>query len=151
MAIYRPRRKRWPIAAAVGLITLAVGFGLGWGLKGTEPPDPLDALASLRATLAAAAGTLEVVDIEYRESVQDGAVVSQPEYEGARDALTRSRQRYAEARPALRELDPNLVTDADALYQDIERLIDQRAPEEEVTEATARLADLLRGAFSGAP
>ena len=150
MAIYRPRSRRWPIVATVGLIALAVGFGLGWGLKGDDRPDPVEALTSLRSTLTTAAGTLEVVEVEYRESVQDGQVVSSPEYEGARDALERSRQRYLEARPALRELDPDLVTSADALYSDIEQLVDEHAPIEKVTEATDELADLLGSAVGGA-
>jgi hypothetical protein len=136
--------------ATVGLVALAVGFGLGWGLKGDDRPDPVEALTSLRSTLTTAAGTLEVVEVEYRESVQDGQVVSSPEYEGARDALERSRQRYLGARPALRELDPGLVTSADALYSDIEQLVDEHAPTEEVTEATGELADLLGSAVGGA-
>lgn len=150
MAIYRPRSRRWPIVAAVGLIALAVGFGLGWGLKGDDRPDPVEALTLLRSTLTIAAGTLEVVDVEYQESVQDGEVVSPPEYEGARDALERSRQRYLEVRPALRELDPGPVMRADVLYSEIARLVDERAPAEEITQATGELADLLGDVVGGA-
>jgi hypothetical protein len=149
VAIYRPRSRRWPLVGAIGLIGLAIGFGLGWGLKGDEQPDPVDALALLHSTLASAAGTLEVVDVEYRESVQDGEVVSSPEYEGARDALERSRQRYVEVRAALGELDPELVTRANDLYADIARLVDGRAPADEVMEVTGELSALLRDAVGG--
>jgi hypothetical protein len=150
VAIYRPKQPRWRLAVPVGLVALAVGFGLGWGLRGDDPPDPVEALSSLRSTLTSAAGTLEVVDVEYRESVRDGEVVNESEYDGARAALQRSRQRYLGGRSALLVLDRDLVTSADALYSDIERLVDERAPTEEVTQATGDLADLLTGAVGRA-
>src|SRR5687768_16798940 len=97
MAIYRPPKRRWTVAVATGLIGLLLGLLLGWGLLRPEP-DPADVLGDLRATLISAAGTLEVVAIEYAESVEDGEVVAEPEYRGARDALASSRQTYEEVR-----------------------------------------------------
>jgi hypothetical protein len=149
MAIYRPRTRRWPLLTAVGFLALASGFALGWGLGAGREPDPAEALALLRSSVTTAAGTLEVVEVEYRESVQDGRIVSSPEYQGARDALGRSHERYLEVREALRALDPGLVGRADALFSRLERLLRDRAPVEEVSEATQELADLLRGAVGG--
>jgi hypothetical protein len=146
MAIYRPRTRRWPLAASVGLLGLVIGFVLGWAIGARGELDPAEALAVLRSTLTTVAGTLEVVEVEYRESVRGGRIVSSPEYEGARDALDRSRERYRSVREALRTLDPDLVTRADALFSDLERMLTERASPDEVSGRARDLAALLRGA-----
>ncbi|HXF56856.1 MAG TPA: hypothetical protein VNO34_04665 [Actinomycetota bacterium] len=146
MAIYRPRPRRWPLALGTAVLGLGVGFGLGWGLRGSGGPDLAEAARRLQSSLAGAAGTLEVVEVEYRESVRDGQVVSEPEYGGARDALARSRERYLEAREALLVLAPDAVRRADELFDDLERLVADRAPPEELAGTARELARVLREA-----
>jgi hypothetical protein len=152
VAIYRPTPRRWPLAVAAALVGAGLGFALGWGLRGAGGPDLAAAAERLRSALSGAAGTLEVVEVEYRESVQDGEVVRPPEYRGARDALARSRQRYLEAREGLRVLDPEAAERADRLFADLQRLVEGRAPAEEVSTAVRELVSLLRavpGAAAG--
>ena len=45
MAIYRPRRSPWPLAAGLAVVALLVGFLAGYVIFGTRPPD-LDAAAA---------------------------------------------------------------------------------------------------------
>ena len=135
--------------AAAGVVGVAVGFALGWGLRGTGEPDPAAALARLRSSVVSVVGTLEVVDVEYRESVRDGQVVRSTEYRGARDALARARERYLEARAGLEALDPGLVARADALFGEASGLLARRAGAGEVSAVLGELTGLLRGALGG--
>lgn len=144
MAIYRPRPRRWPLVLGAAVLGLGVGFGLGWGLRGSGGADLVEAARRLQSSLAGAAGTLEVVEVEYRESVRDGQVVSEPEYRGARDALGRSRERYLGARAALLVLAPDVARHADALFDHLDRLVADRAPPEEVARVARELATVLR-------
>jgi hypothetical protein len=148
MAIYRPPRRRWTVGVTTGLIGLLLGLLIGWGLLRPEP-DPAEVVGTIRSGLVSAAGTLEVVGIEYAESVEDGKVVAEPEYEGARSALASSRERYLEARPGVTAISPDTASSIDRAYDDLERSIERRAPEEEVTELTESLAAMLTQALGG--
>jgi multidrug resistance efflux pump len=149
MAIYRPRRRAWRLGVASAVLGALVGLILGWAIWGRAERDPTEALANVRTSLTSAAGTLEVVEVEYRESVEDGDVVSTPEYEGARDALARSQERYLEVAGAVRTLDPDAAREIEDLYAELERLVGQLAPEDEVSQRVGELADLLVGVIGG--
>jgi hypothetical protein len=148
MAIYRPQRPRWRPALWTGLLGLGLGLLIGWGLLRPEP-DPAEVLGELRSGLASAAATLEVVDIEYTESVEDGSVVASPEYEGARDALASSRARYAEARAGLAAVSREVASAIDAAYDRLEEAIAARAPDEEVSALVEELRTMLTTALGG--
>lgn len=149
MAIYRPTRRRWPAVAVSAAVGLLAGAGVGWVIRGGGTADPVEAIAAMDASLSAAAGTLEVVEVEYRESVVDGEVVRPPEYAGSRDLLTRSRERYLEVREALAAVDPRLAEEADRLYRELARLVEARAPAEDVSARVRSLSALLEGALGG--
>jgi hypothetical protein len=142
MAIYRPTRRRWPLALAAGCLGLGAGVGVG-ALVARGSPDPVAAVRALRADLAGAAALLEVVEVEYRESVARGRVVAEAEYRGARDALERSRTRYLAARPALRVLDPAAADAIDRAYDALAALVDRRGDPGEVQAAARSLRALL--------
>src|ERR671918_2632349 len=148
MAIYRPPKRRWTIGVTKGLIGLLFGLLIGWGLLRPEP-DPAEVVGTIRSGLVSAAGTLEVVGIEYAESVEDGNVVAEPEYEGARSALVSSQARYLEARPGVTAISPDTASSIDRAYEDLERSIERRAPEAEVTQLTESLAQMLTEALGG--
>jgi hypothetical protein len=147
VAIYRPARRPWRSVVLAGVTGLVVGVALGWGLLAPEP-DPAEVLAEVRAGLSSAAATLEVVEIEYAESVRDGAVVAEAEYRGARDALASSRQRYAEVRDAVAALSAETASEIDASYQELERLIAAKARADEVAAVSTGLRELLHAAVA---
>lgn len=149
MAIYRPPKPRWPAVAVAAFASVLAGFLIGWLAFGRSEPDPEEALRDLEASLTAAASTLEIVAIEYSESVEDGKVVNEVEYQGAVDALARSRATFAEERSALAVIDPSLVDDLDGLYDQLEGLLDDRAAAEEVTAKTEELAQALGSILAG--
>ncbi len=148
MAIYRPQRPRWIPAVITGVVGLLVGLLVGWGVLRPEP-NPAEVMGDVRATLRSAAGTLEIVEIEYAESVEDGEIVSSPEFEGARDALDSSRQRYLEVREAVAALSPNTASEIDDAFDRLEGLVKRRAPSEDVADLARELADMLTGALGG--
>jgi hypothetical protein len=148
MAIYRPQRPRWRLATAVGLVGLGVGLLVGWGLLAPDP-DPAEVLGKVRASLASAASTLEVVGIEYAESVEDGQVVASPEYQGARDALESSRARYDEARPGVATVSAENASAIDDAYDRLVAVMDARAPAEEISGHVRELREMLTGALGG--
>lgn len=148
MAIYRPQRPRWIPAVITGMVGLLVGLLVGWGLLRPDP-NPVEVLEEVRATLLSAAGSLEVVEIEYAESVEDGEIVAPSEFEGARDALASSRERYLEVRETVAALSPNAASAIDEAYEGLKGLVERQAPSEDVAELARELADMLMGALGG--
>lgn len=143
VAIYRPPRSRWPLAIAVGAIALVIGIAAGLLIDGggDEAPD----VAEVEAALFAAAGSVEVAAIEYEEAVSGGAVTSETEYEGARDALSSGRNRYDEVRGHLVEIAPERVDDIDSAFESAEALMAEAADADEVVAALEELEDVLKG------
>lgn len=149
MAIYRPAKARWPTALAAAIVGLLVGLLVGYLAFGRAEPDPAEALRELDATLTGAAGVLEVAEIEYAESVEDGEVVREPEYQGALDALERSRTRYEEVKGALESVAPDATARLDAAYDELESAMSARAPDDEIADLIDRLTALLENPFGG--
>ena len=143
MAIYRPPRPRWPAILAGAILGLLVGVGTGVLLARSDEPDAQAVVNDVRAGLSGAVGLLEVVTVEYEESVADTEVRSRPEYEAARRALARSRARYEEAGEVMRALVPRVASRIDDTYDELERLVNAPAPVERVEQLVRRLIDLL--------
>lgn len=147
MAIYRPQRRRWTVLVAAAVLGLLIGLAIGWALR--SDPDPVEAIADVRSSLVQAAGTLEVVEIEYDEAVADGEVVARPELEGARAALASSRERYREVGDAVAAISSETASAIGDGYEDLERSIADLAPPEEVAARSADLRERLLGALGG--
>lgn len=148
MAIYRPPKRRWPLAVGGGTAGVVVGLLLGL-VAFNQEPDPALALREVRASLTNAASVLEIVEIEYSESVADGEVVRDTEYQGAKDALARSRASFREAKAALAVIVPGQVDRIEAAYDEVERLMAEPAPVAELKAATEELAKLLEEVSGG--
>jgi hypothetical protein len=144
VAIYRPPKARWPLAVAVGVGGVLVGLITGLAL-GSSDPDPEEAGREIKAALVSAAGSLEVAAIEYEESVADGEVTRETEYEGALGALDSSRARYDDVRPVLVSLFPSQVEPIDDLYGEIEQLMRSRSDPTHVNAALQELESILKG------
>ncbi|HYI45110.1 MAG TPA: hypothetical protein VE174_06555 [Actinomycetota bacterium] len=139
MAIYRPPRSPWRARILVALAGLVIGGILVLLFLPEGEPSPEERAATVRTELVAAEGALEIVAIEYAESVEDGEVVAEAEYEGALSALARSRARYSAVKDEI-EAD---VAGIDTQYESVEALMDERAPDDRLTEALDRLSQML--------
>jgi len=143
VAIYRPPKPRWPLAVAAFLGGLILGALVAFLLQGD--PDPAAIAADVDAELAAAAASLEVVAVEYEESVEEGEVVQEAEFRGAESALASSRTRYEAVAAAVETLAPERAAAIDGAYVDAEGLMNERASAEELSDVLADLEELLRG------
>jgi hypothetical protein len=144
MAIYKPPKARWPLAVFAGALSLLLGIGIGFAL-GQEEPDPAEGVRLVQQELAAAAAGLEVAGIEYTEAVQDGEVVSDPEYQGSLDAIGNSRTRFESVEAALATLAPELAEQIADGYEEAESAMEERAPDEDVQALLEELSGWLKG------
>lgn len=126
------------------MLSLLIGFGIGFALGGRDP-EPQDVAADLRADLVAAAGSLEVAEIEYQESVSEGEVTRRAEYEGALGAIDSSRSTYREVEPAIAALVSDRADEISALYDQCASAMRERADATEVTGCLTELRELLKG------
>jgi hypothetical protein len=129
---------------AVGVGGVVIGLITGLALGGSDP-DPEEAGREIKAALVSAAGSLEVAAIEYEESVSDGEVTREAEYDGALSALDSSRARYDEVRPVLVSFFPSQVVPIDDLYDEIEQLMRSRIEPARVTAELQELESILKG------
>ncbi len=139
MAIYKPPPSRWRVSLATGVVGLLIGLGVGAFFLGRSDPNPTEAIRSIRTELTGVAGVLEVLEVEYRESVRDGKVVSDAEYQGAQDALERARSRFAGVRETLRAIDPERVEDIHGKFDDLRALLAGHAPASDVSSVVREL------------
>jgi hypothetical protein len=142
MAIYRPPKARWPLACVAALAGLLIGLLVGL-VAGREEFDSAEAGQEIKTRLSSAAGSLEVAAVEYAESVAEGEVNKQAEFDGALAAVASSRAKFSEIRPALmfpRQID--MIGDA---YERAERSMKSHAEPRTVTSLLVRLQGLLEG------
>ena len=144
MAIYRPPKARWPLAIIVGVLSLLVGLGIGVLIGGDET-SPAESASEIKSALVSAAGSLEVAAVEYEESVADGEVTRQQEYDGAIGAFESSRSQYDEVAPALEALAPDRAGEITGLYGECENLIDDLTDADQVGTCLNDLGRLLSG------
>jgi hypothetical protein len=135
------------LAAGIAGILIGVGVGLALG-GGDDDSDPLAGVRDARSSLQQAAAVLDIVTVEYTEGVEDGRVASAPEYQGARRAIARSRELYADARPVLAYVDAELATRIDHAFQRLALEASARVPEEELASDARALARSLENAIA---
>jgi hypothetical protein len=133
---------------AAGAAGLLIGLGIGLALgSGDDDSDPVQGLRDARSSFGRASDVLGIVTVEYAEGVENGRVVSEPEYRGARGAIARSRELYLEGRPVLAYADAPLATRIDHAYPRLAAKALARAPEREVESDARRLARTLDSAI----
>ena len=144
MAIYRPPKPRWPLAIATAVAGIVVGLVAGLVI-GNDEFDATESAQQIKTILISAAGSLEVAAVEYQESVVDGEVVKQTEFDGALDAVASSRSQFSEARPALESLFPAQLEPIEDLYDEVEQAMESHASPDIVAPLLERLEELLKG------
>jgi hypothetical protein len=137
------------VAAGIAGILIGIGIGLALG-GGDDESDPLTGVRDARSSLQRAADVLDIVTIEYAEGVENGRVASAPEYQGARRAIERSRELYADARPVLAYVDAELAIRIDHAFQRLAQEASERVPEQVVESDARALARNLGNAIAPA-
>lgn len=149
MAIYKPRRSRWPLIAGVTGIAFILGLAVGALVVGNRAPDLPAAAALIGDGLQGSSQLLEVTQIEYEEAIKPGA--SEPEFQGSLENLARARARFDAVAPALREIDAQRVAGINQGFEELRTLMEARTPIEQVTSAIEALQEQLAPAPAGAP
>ena len=142
MAIYRPRRSRWPLLVAVALAGIVLGFGAGAVVVGTRPADLPGAARAIAAELSASAELLEVGEIEYQEAA--AAAFSGTEHQAALENVSRSRAHYDTVGPALSVLDAERAARIEAGFASLQQLIESHADPAEVHVSVQELRAALQ-------
>ena len=145
MAIYRPPKARWPLAVGAGVAGLLIGLLMGL-LAGREEFDPAESGAVIKTRMISAAGSLDVAAVEYAESVAKGEVTSPAEFDGALAAVSSSRAKFSEVRPALETVFSRQIAAIEGLYDDAEGSMRSHERPQTVTSLLVRLQRLLKGA-----
>ena len=145
MAIYRPPKARWPLAVAAAVAGLLIGLLMGL-LAGREEFDPAESGEVINATLSSAAGSLDVAAVEYAESVAKGEVTNQAEFDGALAAVSSSRAKFSEVRPALETVFSRQIAAIEGLYDEADGSMRSHERPQTVTSLLLRLQRLLKGA-----
>ena len=141
MAIYRPRRSRWPLLVGLTTVSFVVGALAGAFVVGSQPVNLTSAAASVRDGLAGSAGLLEVAQIEYAEALSPGG--GETEYQGALANLDRSRARYDAVSAALAELNPERAQRIATGFGALRSMMEQRTEASLVADAVANLREEL--------
>jgi hypothetical protein len=149
VSIYKPVKARWPVALAAGGAGLFVGVAAGLIVAASRPANPVEDLRALSSSLEASAGTLEIVEVEYGESVEDGEIVQRAEYEGALSALRRSRNRYSEVEGAVEFIDRGAAQSIDSRFDRIQNMVSERADPGSVRKLLNGLAADLSNVVDG--
>jgi hypothetical protein len=140
LAISRRQRSRWPWVVAALIAGLAIGLLIGLAAGGGDGESAEDSLRDMRSSLDEAANLLDIMKVEYAESVKGGQVVSKPEYRGAGSALERSQAEYRDAREALVLANAPAVQLLDTGYRDLNRLVTERAAPARVAAVATAVA-----------
>lgn len=144
MAIYRPPKPRWRAGALGAAAGLVAGLGIGFALGSPNQPDLDAAVATMRASLVRASGSLEIVAIEYEEAVANDEVVSESEYEGSLAAERSSEAEFANVSSALAELIPERVAAIKTAYGELESAMTRLEDPDDIQRLVDELERLLK-------
>jgi hypothetical protein len=152
MSLYRqPTGRPVRTIALVTLAALVVGGGAGFAIGRTTAPERslAELAADVRQQVRPAQSALELVTIEYPQSVENGKIVAETEYAAARAQAQSAADAVAGARADLAALDPSAVEDASEAIAEVARLMARHADptvvERAAGRATAAVERLSRG------
>ena len=146
MSLYRqPGRSRPLLIAAVALVALAAGVGIGFAIGRSTSPDPSaqDVVAQLRARLRPLSAGLELLPTEYPQALH----ASGDEAAAVSGDLARIRGALAAAAGDLRALDPAGARVLSARVASLAAAVRAQAPPADV----ARLAAQAQSALAQVP
>lgn len=149
MSLYREvrgRTRRLLISAAVILVLgLVGGFALGRASKGE--PSLAEKVSDFRDDAQNVADALEVLAVEYPQAVRNGRVAAQTEYAGAKKDVDRAQTAFEHIQDDLHAIFPQRVALAAGQLHELEKLVNQAAPPEQVLNQVAKVRETLQPAF----
>jgi hypothetical protein len=153
MSLYRQPTGRPVRAIAIAtLAALLVGGAAGFAIGRSTAPEPglVELAGDARERVRPARSALELVTIEYPQSVQNGRIVAETEYAAARAQARAAADAIAGARTDLAALDPSGVEEASGAIAEVDRLMSRHADPALVEQAADRahtaVERLARGA-----
>ena len=156
MSLYRqPTGRSARTIVLATLVALLVGGAAGFGIGRSTAPEPslIELAADVRERIRPAQSALELVTIEYPQSVQNGRVVAETEYAAARAQARAAADTIAAARADLAALDPSAVEEASDAIAEVSTLMARHADpavvEQAAERADAAVEKLALGAAGG--
>ena len=148
MSLYRqPGRVRPLTIAAIAVVALLIGLGIGYALghSGRSKPSAQDAVAQLRDTLRPLGAGLALVPTEYPKSI--GGTGTQRA--SVQSDLQRIRAALTSATPDLRVLDPAGAQALAARVAALEAAVSAKAPPAQVAQRAAAAQSALAAVPGG--
>jgi hypothetical protein len=153
MSLYRqPTGSPARTIALATLAALLVGGVSGFAIGRSTAPEPtlVELAADVRERIRPAQSALELVTIEYPQSVANGRVVAETEYAAARAQAHAAADTIAAARVDLAAINPSAVEKAGDAIAEVSELMSRHADpavvEQAADRANAAVERLARGA-----
>lgn len=150
MSLYRQvKRRNWRITAALALICVALGFASGFlvGKKSGAGQQSLsESVKQMQQDLASVLDGLELVTIEYPQSVKDGRIIAATEYKATQENIRRALDQYGKLHPELVAINSRKAGSAQPALKEVERLVQDRAPASKVDAAVDRAVSSIKQA-----
>jgi hypothetical protein len=148
LSLYRqPGRLRAPVLAAVALVALLVGGGIGYAIGHSSAPDPsvADAVAELRSQLRPAVSGLQLLPNEYRQALSGSGA----EYVGVQGAMKRIRSSVEDAQADLAALNREQAQELARLVRELDQVVAAKGPPSRVDQLTRQANAALAQASGG--
>jgi len=154
MSVFRPRARRWPALAAVGIAALVVGAVLGYALRGGD--SFADQAAGVRDRAQQIAAEVGVLATEYPQGVErSGRIAGRTEYDGSVRRVGEALQALDDHGADLRALNSPAYEQVRRAVHRLQRAVAGRRPPAEVLglvdEARAAIGGLTGGELATAP
>jgi hypothetical protein len=148
MSLYRqPGRVRPLMIAAVAVVALLIGLGIGYALghSARSKPSAQDAVAQLRNTLRPLGAGLELIPTEYPKLLHGTSA----DRAAVHDDVQRIRAALTRAAPDLRVLDPAGARTLSARVAALEAAVRAQTPPARVTQCAAAAQSALAAVPGG--
>lgn len=104
-------------------------------------PQPEEVIAERSGDLL---GALELLSIEYGEAVQNGEVVKESEYKGAREVMDRAMELFREMKPYAMKIDPKLAEEIEKDMERLKEMVHKKSSPEDIAGLTEQISQDIK-------
>ncbi len=130
------RRKKLAYLAA-GLIIIIALISAYYVMK----PEPEEIITKNSEKML---GALELLSIEYEEAVENGKVVKESEYEGAKNVMNMIMDIFTQMKPYAMQVKPDLVESIERDIAVLNSMIYEKSSQDEVNQLIEKISRNLR-------